>query len=464
MGPGDLTDRVTACQAAPAPRVHVDAAVHVLVADVEGQGPGLEVVLVHPVQLDGQRVHVPQALDRQLLQGVVVLQVGAHVRVEFVQAERPVAGDRPGIALEVHQDGAALAALDEDRQVHQAGAVIRHARGVEGPLVALAEDVGSQFARGPVVIGQEIVFAALRIHGMDVGDDLHVGPREVPWELGAPGADAELALGQVADPDAGLDGHAQRAEAVLRVDAVAVQLAGPAGGQHQAVAQDDLHPVCVVVAIAANGKQAPHAAALLQYAHAGGAGQERDIEPDGLLAQYLDHQPRGARPAAGGAAHLVVVGLVAQHRAEAVLRQGQAQVLQSREGRDRADRLDVGGVGVHGAAGADVGGELDEIIAAVACTGGVNGLLVRARAGGSAGEQAGAAHGHLDTGAAEFHRGPQAGGAAAQHQGLCPVYRDVQAADFNRLGGLVRPNAGRHFHARERVEDFLCQFGGHRQK
>ena len=64
MGAGGLADRVAARQAAAAPGVDGDAAVHVLVVDGELQRLGGDVDLVAAVELDRERVHVPQPVDR----------------------------------------------------------------------------------------------------------------------------------------------------------------------------------------------------------------------------------------------------------------------------------------------------------------------------------------------------------------------------------------------------------------
>ena len=100
-----------------------------------------------------------------------------------------------------------------------------------------------------------------------------------------------------------------------------------------------------------------------ENAHAGRVVEDRDIEPDRLPGQHLDHEARGARTAARGAADLVMVGLIAQHAAETVLRDRQSHELQGRERARRADRLDIGGVLVHRAAGAERLGQSAKVVA-----------------------------------------------------------------------------------------------------
>ncbi len=105
----------------------------------------------------------------------------------------------------------------------------------------------------------------------------------------------------------------------------------------------------------------------MRMLHADCAVDHGDAEARRFLGERLDHQARGARPATGGAARLVVVGLVAQRGAEAVVRDRQSHELQRGERAQRADRLDIGGVLVHRAAGAERRGERVEIVAAGRC-------------------------------------------------------------------------------------------------
>ena len=135
--------------------------------------------------------------------------------------------------------------LAVDREVDEAGAEVEHPRGVERPLVALAEDVGGELLRRAVVVGEEVVLLPVRIDGVDVRQRLDVGAGEVPGEALAPRADAELALGQVDELDAGIERQAERAEAAVGIDAVAVELAGSAGGEdeHRALEEDEAEGV-----------------------------------------------------------------------------------------------------------------------------------------------------------------------------------------------------------------------------
>ena len=59
-------------------------------------------------------------------------------------------------------------------------------------------------------------------------------------------ADAELALRQVDRLDPRLQRQAERAEAMLGIDAVAIEFAGAAGGENQRVAEEDDEPERIV--------------------------------------------------------------------------------------------------------------------------------------------------------------------------------------------------------------------------
>ena len=173
-------------------------------------------------------------------------------------------------------------------------------------------------------------------------------------------ADAELALGQVDELDAGVEREAERAEAAVGIDAVAVELAGSTGGKDEDRRSEERRGRrdCPAVRAWANRQDAAdparRAPRLGQDLHGRRVVEDRDAEADRLLGQHLHHQPRGARAAAGGAADLVVVGLVAQRAAERGPAAAAGRDTAARPcARERADRLDVGGVLVHRAAGAD---------------------------------------------------------------------------------------------------------------
>ena len=134
--------------------------------------------------------------------------------------------NRFGVAVEVHEYLPVRLGLAKNREINQARTEVEHARGVERPLITLAEDIGDEFLSRAVVIGEEITFAALRVDGIDIGQTLRVGAREVPGKGVARRADAELALGEIDGLDARLQREPQRAEAMFGIDAVAVEFAG----------------------------------------------------------------------------------------------------------------------------------------------------------------------------------------------------------------------------------------------
>ena len=158
-----FADGVATLETAAAPDVDGDAAVHMLVVDREGERFARDVLLVAFVEFDRQRVHAREPLDRRGQQRLVVGEIGAHVGVEAIQRERGVAGNRLRVAVEVHQHRAAGLGLAKNREINEAGAEVEHARGMERPLIALAENVRRQFLRGPVIVGEEIALLAFRV-------------------------------------------------------------------------------------------------------------------------------------------------------------------------------------------------------------------------------------------------------------------------------------------------------------
>jgi len=85
---------------------------------------------------------------------------------------------------------------------------------------------------------------------------------------------------------------------------------------------------------------------------------------------------RGAWSAVGGAAELVMIGLVAEYGTVGIFRQRQTEKLEPGERVDLSDRFDVGDVSFHRAAGTERQRHLREIIAVVLRARGVQSLLV----------------------------------------------------------------------------------------
>ena len=56
--------------------------------------------------------------------------------------------------------------------------------------------------------------------------------------------------------------------------------------------------------------------------------ENRDVQADSFPGQHLDHETRGPGTTAGRAAYLVVIGLIAEHAAEPILRNRQTHELQ----------------------------------------------------------------------------------------------------------------------------------------
>ena len=129
-----------------------------------------------------------------------------------------------------------------------------------------------------------------------------------------------------------------------------------------AVGQHHGHTLVWGVPVAAVDGHGTDATALIALAFAEQAngftfGHKGNAETLRFFGEHLDHQARGAWAAAGRTADFIVVGLIAQHRAEAVLGQWQAHVLQTTERAQRACGFDVGGVLVHAATRAQIVGQ-----------------------------------------------------------------------------------------------------------
>ncbi|MNT37667.1 hypothetical protein D3C72_1738140 [compost metagenome] len=113
-----------------------------------------------------------------------------------------------------------------------------------------------------------------------------------------------------------------------------------------------------------------------QYFDDGGMIVKRDIQTDRFIRKHLDHQPRCPRTATGRAADFVVVGLISQRPTQRVLRQGQSEELQRGHHARGADRLDIGGILIHGAAAADGARHCLEVVALIGRVRGVERLFV----------------------------------------------------------------------------------------
>ena len=334
---------------------------------------------------------------------------------------------------------------------------------MERPLIALAEDVRRQFPRRAVIGGQERVFRPLPIDRIDMRHGLHIGARQVPREPLAPCADAELAFRQVDEVQPRLKRKAERAEAAVRENAVAVKLPRTAGGKHdhRRAEKRQAPGVRLGPVLRAHGQDAVGAVRAVDDPHARGLVEDRDAQPDRLLRQNLHHQARGARPAACGAAGFVMVGLVAQRPAIGILRQRQAEILQGRHGAARPDRLDIGGILIHRAAGTDGAGHSAVIVAPVGGVGGVQRLLVRAGAGRGSAPGALRQDRDVDPAPRHLNRRTQARGAAAKDDGARGVDGDAVARDLDRPAKRRFGRQARHVDIGQRVKDGLVDGGGH---
>ena len=183
--------------------------------------------------------------------------------------------------------------------------------------------------------------------------------------------------------------------------------------------------------------------------------EDRDVEADRFPRQRLNHQTRGARSATRRPADLIVVRLVAQHAAEAILRDRQTHELQGSERARRTHRLHVSRVLVHGAPGAESVGHRPKIVAPPGAIGGVEGLLVGTGARRRATVRALACDDDIDVAPLQFDRRPQPGGAAAEHQRLAAMDGHRETPRRHHLLRRSFRLKSRHGHVGQSVEDRL---------
>src|SRR6266849_6014430 len=117
---------------------------------------------------------------------------------------------------------------------------------MEWPLIALAENVRDELLRRSIVIAQEIALDAIGIDGIDVRQALCVRSRQIPGKSIARRADPELTFRQIHRLHARLERKSEGTEAMLGVDAVAIEFAGSAGRDDEVSASDDGKPARVL--------------------------------------------------------------------------------------------------------------------------------------------------------------------------------------------------------------------------
>jgi len=76
--------------------------------------------------------------------------------------------NRLRIPIEIHQDFSSHPGLAKDRNIGKARTEVEHSRGMERPLIALAENAGGELLRRSIVVAEEIALDAIGIDGMDV--------------------------------------------------------------------------------------------------------------------------------------------------------------------------------------------------------------------------------------------------------------------------------------------------------
>jgi hypothetical protein len=142
-----------------------------------------------------------------------------------------------------------------------------------------------------------------------------------------------LTLSEIDRFDSSFQSDSKRSKAVPRIDAVAVELARPPGGDDHCAGKKHDEAKRIVCSspfrrdsedahrprFAFRSHQKPNARRVIE---------NRDVQADRFPGQHLDHETGGSGSAAGGAAYLVVIGLIAEHAAEPILRDRQTHELQ----------------------------------------------------------------------------------------------------------------------------------------
>jgi len=360
--------------------------------------------------------------------------------------------------IKKHSDYDSIA-LEKNREVQETRAIVEHARGMERPLVALAERIRNHLAGVAVVAREEIVLPPVFIDRIHPRHDLHIRAREIPGKGIPRRADAELALRQVAELDSRFQRESESTMAMVRIDTVAVKLARATRRDDKGFALQENEAEVVALLVAVQSDHPAHAlgfaAAFLDDANATAPRQDARAERERFLEEHLDHELGRARPATRGPSRLVMVGLVTQDRAPVVERQGQAQVLQTANGVDRPHRLDIGRGKVHRAARAQSLRILDEVVALVVGAGRIERLLVRARTGGGPRKQARARDQHVDTAPVQFDNRPHARRPTAQDERFAPINRNVDPVDLEGLFRRRFAAHGRHVETSEAIKDLL---------
>ena len=159
--------------------------------------------------------------------------------------------------------------------------------------------------------------------------------------------------------------------------------------------------------------------------------EDRDAPAPDLGGQGLEHELRRQRPGRSGPLPGVVVGLVADVRAVAVVGEGDAEADEMEEGLDRALGFGQGDVAVHGAARGQVAGHVGGGVRDVAGERQlVIGLLVRAGLGRRPRPEAAGDDGDVGLAVAmEADRGVEAGRPAADDDRVQRADRERAAAD-----------------------------------
>jgi len=279
------------------------------------------------VDVDGQRVHVQQALVGSVLHGPGLLQVPAGLGLEVIHIEwRHVPGGH-GVAGEVHVHPPTGRALLVHRDVHQRGTEALETFGVERPLVAFEERVRRHLPHGLVVVVQEIPFIAAVGVGAEVaGNHLLVGAGQVPSE--ADRGQTELALGEVVRRAADLQGQPVASHLPLGIHRVPVHLPrSTCGEDHVARQQEDETIAGAADPSLVDGQGSDHAALIPTAARREQADDLKPVQDCGAIAPDVleavgHHLDGGLRACGGGALAGVMVGLVPHVGAIPVVREG----------------------------------------------------------------------------------------------------------------------------------------------
>ena len=337
---GRFTGDIQAMKVGFPVRVHGNAAVMMLGADRYAQWFGVQINVVVFVQIDGQRIHMRQTGNRRILRCAGVQQIVRRLPAQTVQ---PLFQPH-GIGAEVHinlpAEGHCFMMNDN---IDNGGAL--DLIDVEGPLIALQENVVQRLLGGVEIIRQELMLAALFINGNIARQHLLIGTGYVPAKIG--GGQTILPLRQVGALRAGPQGHSAHAALAGRINRRFVAAGRAAGRQNDTGRQNQTDTVARLVRAGLIPAEEAVDPSLLhqQLRNQKTIHQADALGVNGAL-QAFRHELGGQRAGRGRALARIVVGLVAGIFAVLIGRKANAELAELHESPHGAGRFGQGGIAV----------------------------------------------------------------------------------------------------------------------